>query len=649
MINISIKEASMLKNCSEQFLRKQALNGQIETTVTQTKSGRKKYMVPIETLTEQEQLRYYTEHGIEPPKELRRVKSKPSPIRSTDIESYSASQREQIALWSDILREWDEYCIGKPSKTQATKDYAVLAAEKYPDVKISADILYRKKRALKEYGVCGLIDLRGGHNKDSSIIPDVVWNTYLSFYLDQNKPPESECYKNTKLIIEMNCPELLPIASYRTFARHIKSDLTLAVKTLGREGEKAFKDRCQPYIKRIYDNLKSNDVWFGDNHTLDVVSLNKYGKLHRLHISTFQDARSGIITGFYLSDANTGQTTLISLRKGIISFGCPITLYLDNGREYMVTDIAGLGHRQKKSTADREKPPTVLQRLNVGLINALVRNAQAKNVERAFRNVKDNFSRRFDTFVGGNVLEKPEKLKFVLKGKHGHIPTDEEVIEAFSSYVTGIFNLAPYNGSVVKDRGKPKLQVFEENLKVKVVIPEEDLNLMLMRSSRVQKVGQRGIHLDGVDYWNDELLAKYSGEKVYFRYDPDDLSSVRVYDLDDRYLMTVPADSEAVREFGASQDDLKAAMKKVKSFAKITREALKAQTTTVFGKKSALELMLEESELNKNNIQITEGDYVIDIRRADEKEALDMAVGAENSNLVSFDRMIQNIENRYEE
>ena len=41
MINISIKETARLKNCSEQFLRKQALNGQIETTVTQTKSGKK--------------------------------------------------------------------------------------------------------------------------------------------------------------------------------------------------------------------------------------------------------------------------------------------------------------------------------------------------------------------------------------------------------------------------------------------------------------------------------------------------------------------------------------------------------------------------------------------------------------------------------
>ena len=314
-------------------------------------------------------------------------------------------------------------------------------------------ILYRKKRAFRDHGICGLVDLRGGHNKGSSIIPSVVWNTFLSFWLDQAQMPAAKCYEYTEWVIRDECPELLPLASYNTFVRHIKSDISLAIKTMGREGNKAFRDRCSPYIKRIYDNLESNDIWFGDNHTLDIESLDENGRLHRLHMSTFQDARSGIIVGFVLSDGNTGQTTLLSLRKSIMNFGCCKTVYLDNGREYMVTDIAGLGHRQKKSTADRKNPPTVLQRLNVGLINAIVGNAQAKNVERAFRNVKDNFSRLFDSFVGGNVLEKPERLKLVLKGKQGHILTDKEVGKALEEYIYNVFNLAPYQGRVKKDRG----------------------------------------------------------------------------------------------------------------------------------------------------------------------------------------------------
>lgn len=641
MITVTIKEAAELKGCSEQYLRMQALNGQIKSSTEMTKNGRKRYMIPLTEFTEAEQLKYYKNHNLDVPEELTKLKPN-KPERSTNIEDYTESQREEMVFWHEILAQWDEYCTGKQSKTAATKEFVQLMRTKHPDIKISSDILYRRRRAEKGYGICGQADKRGGHNKGSSCIDPVVWNTFLSFYLHQGNLSKAYCYELTTKLISDERPDLLPLPSYRTFARHIESDINLAVKTMGRKGSKAFNDRCSPYIKRRYDNLESNQIWFGDNHTLDIESLNKDGKLHRLHMSTFQDARSGIIVGFVLADSNTGQTTLLSLRKSIMNFGCCEILYLDNGREYMVTDIAGLGHRQKKSTADRNNPPTVLERLNIGLINALVQNAQAKNIERTFRDIKDKFSRLFDTFVGGNVLEKPEILKSVLKGKKGYIPTDEEVSKALEEYVYNVFNLAPYNGRVAKDKGKPKLQVFQENLKVKRFIPEEDLNLMLMRSSRIQTVGRRGVHFGDIDYWNDELL-ELQGKKVYYRYDPDNLSSIRVYDLEDRYLMTVQADNEAVCEFGTSQEKLKAAIKKVKSFEKTTKEALEAQTTTVFGRKNALKLVLEKAEENKKNIKISESNCLIEIYHANE-QPLKKAAGADTKNLVSFERMIRNRE-----
>ena len=59
---------------------------------------------------------------------------------------------------------------------------------------------------------------------------------------------------------------------------------------------------------------------------------------------------------------------------------------------------------------------------------------------------------------------------------------------------------------MASDHGKPRQQVYNENLHTKRVACEEDLNLMLMRSSRAQKVTNRGVcsrrfgldaHLDG--------------------------------------------------------------------------------------------------------------------------------------------------------
>lgn len=49
-------------------------------------------------------------------------------------------------------------------------------------------------------------------------------------------------------------------------------------------------------------------------------------------------------------------------------------------------------------------------------------------------------------------------------------------------------------------------------------------------------------------------------EKVYLRYDPEDLRSVRVYDADEKYIMTVPLISDLMLDYGASKDEVRTAM-----------------------------------------------------------------------------------------
>ena len=655
MIYLTTKECAELKKCTVRYIQKLVKENKLDA-ISDIESKHKRILIPLSELTEAEQLQYYKKHDMELPKELQKPKAKPKAERSTDIESYSENQREEIVFWSNIMNEWKDYCIDKPSKTQATKDFAATVALKYPDIQISADVLYRKKRALKEHGVCGLIDLRGGHNKGNSVINEIIWQAFLYFYLDENQPPVTKCLEWLKIWINDNHPELLPFPSPSTFYRHIDSDIKESLKVLGREGEKAFTDRCTPYIRRVYDNMESNEWWIGDTHTLDIIS--ESGKLlHRLHMVAFLDARSGIFVGWHITDQPSSYATLVALRKGILKYGIPKNIYVDNGREFLTKDVGGLGHRQKKSTKDEFKAPPIIERLGINMTNALVRNAKAKIIERRFRDIKDGLSRLFDTFTGGNIIERPEKLKFVLKGSQGTIPDDSEIISIVNELIENYFNYEEYNGAVVKDRGKTKLQIYEDNLKVKRVAAEDELNLMLMRSSRKYKVGRRGVHMmvagERIDYWNNEFVENYINKEVYYRYDPDNLSSIRVYDLEDRYLMTVPADNEAVLKYGASQSEIKAAMGRTRSHSKEVKNKLK-EIKKLYGTKTAVEMALEKAHQNRENIQIKNGSPIIEIQRADEK--LDKAVGAENEqslrniisnadeSLVSIQRMIKNRE-----
>lgn len=653
MIYLTVKEVAELKECSTQYIKKIVLDGSLKSEVSANKNNRKKYLIPLNELSYSEQLKYYKSHAIPIPEDLLPERKTERPHKEFD--EFTAVQREEIAQWIRIINAWDEYCANsKLSKVNATEKFVQLQQVANPEINISKSILYRKKKALKDDDLAGLIDNRGSWKKGTSTIPNVAWECFMSFYLDEAQHPIKACYECTEMWLKQEAPELLPLPTYSAFYRKVQNDIPKPLEIMGREGMKAFRDRCAPYIKRTYEGMVSNEWWIADNHTFDVQTKGADGSVHRLYLTAFFDARSGIFTGCYVTSAPSSQATLIALRKGIMKYGIPENIYVDNGREFLTFDVGGLGHRTKKSQKGKFTPPPVFERLGIKMTNALVRNAKAKIIERRFRDVKDRLSRLFPTYTGGNVVERPERLKFVLKDDD-KIPTDEEFTNAVEDILTYYMNEKPYSGAVNSDSGKTRMQVYIEQLKEKRIASELDLNLMLMRSTRSQKVGRRGVHLtiagEKIDYYNDELILNYFCKDMYCRYDPEDISTVRVYDLQDNYIMTVPVDNDAVLAYGSSKDAVAKALRKVKSFEKLTKQELKATQITALGKKTALELVLATSEENKLKSDEL-SPKIISVHRADEEPVeIKQAVG---QNIVKIDkerieRMIRNLEERQKE
>ena len=607
-------------------------------------------MIPITELSDEEQLRYYRSQNLPVPEDLLPQKQAKAVRRRRPLDQFTADQREEIAEWMRIIKEWEEYCArSKQQKVAATERFVQIQQQTRPDMRISKGILYRKKASLKEDDLAGLLDNRGSWKKGSTTIPDVAWECFMSFYLDEAQHSIAACLEYTEMWLRQEAPQYLPLPSYASFYRRVQSEIPEPLEVMGREGMKAFRDRCAPYIRRTYESMASNEWWIADNHTFDVMTQGANGQIHRLYLTAFFDARSGIFTGCYVTSAPSSQATLIALRKGILKYGIPENIYVDNGREFLTRDVGGLGHRQKKSTKDEFTPPPVFERLGIHMTNAIVRNAKAKIIERRFRDVKERLSKLFPTYTGGNVLEKPERLKSVLK--HGDIPTDEAFTQAVEDILYHYLNEKSYSGSVSADRGKTRTEVYRDHLYERRVAAEGDLNLMLMRSTRSQKVKRRGVHLtvggQQIDYFNDELVYNYLDESVYLRYDPENIAEVRIYDLEDNFIMTAPADNEAVREYGSSLDEVAKAMRKVKSLEKLTKAELKAAAITSLGKKTALELVLATAEENKDNDDAF-SPKVIRLHRADEHPtAMKQAVG--QTVIIDKDKMIRNLEKRQKE
>ena len=653
MIYLTVQEFSEIRQFTPRYIKRLIQDGVILAKASLNSNNRKKYLIPLTELTEEEQLQYYRANNIPVPEELLPKKDTKARRQRRTLEQFTADQREEIADWIRIIKEWESYCArSKLQKVAATDKFIEIERTTYPELRLSKGILYRKKAALRADDLSGLLDNRGSWKKGCSTIPDVAWECFMSFYLDEAQHSIAACIEYTEMWLRQEAPQYLPLPSYASFYRRVQSEIPEPLEIMGRQGMKAFRDRCAPYISRVYENMVSNEWWIADNHTFDVMTKGADGKIHRLYLTAFFDARSGIFTGCYVTSAPSSQATLIALRKGILKYGIPENIYVDNGREFLTRDVGGLGHRQKKSTKNEFTPPPVFERLGIHMTNAIVRNAKAKIIERRFRDVKERLSKLFSTYTGGNVLEKPERLKKVLKDSN-NIPTDEAFTQAVEDILYHYFNERSYSGAVSADSGKTRMDVYREQLYEKRVATESDLNLMLMRSTRSQKVGRRGVHLtiagEKINYFNDDLILKHFDESVYCRYDPENIAEVRIYDLQDNFIMTAPADNVAVLEYGASQEAVAQALRKVKSLEKLTRAELKATAITSLGKKTALELVLATAEENKANLDEF-NPKIIRIHRADEQPTLmKQAVGQTDPVIIDKAKMIRNQEQKQKE
>ena len=643
---LTVKQVAEVKGCRVQYIQRMAKEGKLPSVKTVNNRNQKVYQIPLESLPDELQQRWY-QMQVEQMREENGIEEE----NRGGTDQFSAEERLEIDFWLELVRKWQEYrnLAPKRSKGETDQKFLIWCSLEYPDRTISMDILYRKWKAVRENNMAGLTDKRGKWRKGTSDIHETVWQAFLYYYLDEGQHTIQKCLEYTKMWIREKQPEpYTDIPSYSSFYRRLNRDIPEGVKVLGREGHKAYNDRCAPYIRRIYEDIASNEWWIADNHTFDVIVVDKNGKQHRPYLTAFMDARSGILTGYYITYNPSSEATLIALRKGILEYGIPDNIYVDNGREFLTFDIGGLGHRRKKpkNGEERFEPPGVFKRLGINMTNAIVRNAKAKIIERRFRDVKDSLSRLFDTYTGGSVVEKPERLKGVLK--KDEIYSDDEFQEYVEAVIDYYFNLQPYHGAVPADHGKLKMDVFNEHLIKKRTATAEALNLMLMRSSRAQTVGRRGVHLDiaggRIDYWNDDFVHLMLGKKVYFRYDPDNLSEVRIYDLEDRYIMTVPADNEAVLSYNASREDVKAAMAKTRRLEKVAKEYIEHAVLADCDKVTAMELVLKEAQYNKENYQGKANPKVLEVQRADEEPAFKKVVGG-----IDLDRMIRNAEIRHEQ
>lgn len=109
----------------------------------------------------------------------------------------------------ETLARWQEYRRQPGRTAELDAEFVELLRQEDPGRAVSVKTLYRKKKALEENDLAGLVDGRGKARKGRSSIDETVWQAFLSFYLDLREPKAKECYEATIQYVRRHYPALV--------------------------------------------------------------------------------------------------------------------------------------------------------------------------------------------------------------------------------------------------------------------------------------------------------------------------------------------------------------------------------------------------------------------------------------------------------
>ncbi len=291
-----------------------------------------------------------------------------------------------------------------------------------------------------------------------------------------------------------------------------------AMVTLAQDGPAAFRDRFE--LVHRHRAKAPNALWQADHTLLDILVLDPRGKPARPWLTTVIDDHSRAVAGYMaFLGAPSALNISLALRQAIgrkadpawAVCGIPDALYVDHGSDF--------------TSAHLEQ---VAAELRIRLIRSAVARPQGRGkVERLFGTITTELLPELPGhLVGGRPASAP-RLSLA------------ELDRAIGAFVVGTYNLRPHSEIGEAPREAWAAGAFLPRL------PEslEELDLLLVQHTRPRVVQRDGIRFEGLRYASP-TLAGFVGEAVTIRFDPRDLSEIRVF-YRDRFVCRAISEEHA--------------------------------------------------------------------------------------------------------
>lgn len=374
----------------------------------------------------------------------------------------------------------------------------------YPSIKAA-------RKTVREKGWAYLIGNYGKNSGKTTVTDE--WRQYFwDLYGTQNKLSLNKCYRQTKGHFCNTQEEAAAFPAVNSFRRVIGKKIGKESIYYARAGQKKWEDKYGDYIERNYENLPAGYCLVGDHAQLDAGELvegrDRYPWITSWICMKTQKVQS---SDLHLEPPN-GDHVLLSLYHAILTNGVPKYLYIDNGKDYRMKGLAG--GRMHRLEVDEEKIRSLCGALGITPIFSRPFNAKAKLIERIHLKIKEEFSRHCIGFRGGNILERPEKLKTEVK--RGLLMSHEELKAAYDDFVKNVLNKLPNGGRILEGKSPDEAWNAENPT---IVLPRNEALIMLVaRHDKPRQIRRNGIEDSKRDvfYWA-EWMAGMKGQTVYIR------------------------------------------------------------------------------------------------------------------------------------
>lgn len=283
----------------------------------------------------------------------------------------------------------------------------------------------------------------------------------------------------------------------------IIQELDAGMRVLALEGPVAYRDKYELALRRQAD--VPNAIWQADHTMLDILIVAPSGKPARPWLSVVMDDCSRAVCGYMVFlGAPSAMNTALALRQAMWHksepdwpmCGIPDVLYVDHGTDFTSEQLMQV-------SAD----------LHIRLIHSAVARPQGRGkIERFFGTVNTELL----SVLPGHITQGQRK------------PVPKLTLDELDTELRALI-VTNYNHRKHRETGmSPNAGWISDGWMPRLPETLDLLDGLLLTVAKTRVVARDGIHFQGLRYVAS-TLAGYVGEHVVVRYDPRDISEIRVF------------------------------------------------------------------------------------------------------------------------